>query len=724
MPQGGARRARVVAAVLVLGWLVLAGVGGPFAGKLTDVQKNDSAAFLPASAEATKAQDQINQFSSRQTTPAIVVYSRPGTTVTVADAQKAARDAAAFATLPLVVPPVTQPMLLSHNQVIEVVVPLSAEGGGGNASAFIHTVQTMRKIASTGNNGLQSHVTGPGGLLADFVEVFGSLDSTLLLVTGLVVVVILLLVYRSPVLWVVPLLCIGAAFGLAALVIYQLAKHGVIALNGQSQGILTVLVFGAGTDYALLLISRYREELRRHEQRYVAMLAALRGAAPAIIASAVTVILALLCLLLSELNSNRSLGPVAAIGIAATVITMVTFLPALLVLLGRWVFWPRIPQYGSQQHEVGRLWDRVAGMVGHRSRLVWGTATVLLLVLVAGLTQLRANGLAQTDSFTSRPDSVLGQQVLSQHSLAGTGTPALIVARASSLPAVLSATRQVPGVDPRAVVPLTTTPVIGAGSETGESGSADPKVVAGMVQVQATLTDPADSTAAFQTVRRLRAAVHAVPGAHALVGGYTAVLLDTEDASRRDRDVIIPVVLVLIAVVLALLLRALVAPLLLIASVVLSFAAALGLCGTVFRHVFHFAGADTSYPLFAFVFLVALGIDYNIFLMTRIREETSKIGTRPGILRGLAVTGAVITSAGVVLAATFTVLAALPLVGLAEIGFTVAVGVLLDTIVVRSLLVPAASHDIGRLVWWPSRLARPEYPDRLAKRSEDAVLPA
>jgi RND superfamily putative drug exporter len=719
MPDAGARRKVLLAVAVVLGWLAVAGISGPFIGKLTSVQMNDNAAFLPASAEATKALAQIKRFSAGQSTPAIVVYSRPAGTVTEADEQKAARDAAVFATLPLAVPPVLQPIVSLDHRAIGVVVPLAAKGGG-DAAAFIGTVAKMRQVAAAGGDGLQTYVTGPGGLLADFVGVFSALDTTLLLFTGVVVVVILLLVYRSPVLWIVPILCVGAAFGLAALTIYQLARHGVITLNGQSQGILTVLVFGAGTDYALLLISRYREELRRHEQPCAAMQAAMRGAAPAIVASAVTVVLALLCLLLSELNSNRSLGPVAAIGILATLATMTTFLPALLVLHGRWVFWPWTPRYGSAQQEVSGRWGRVAGVVGRRSRLVWVTTAVVLLALVPGLTQLQANGMAQTQSFTNRPDSVVGQDVLGEHFPAGAGSPALIVARAPSLPAVLSAARGVSGVDPRTVVPLAQVRPPGSGSETGRSSPSRPKVVDGMVQVQATLSDPADSTAAYDTVRRLRAAVRAVPGADALVGGHTAVLLDTEDTSRRDRNVIIPVVLVLIAVLLALLLRAVVAPLMLIASVVLSFAATLGLCGILFRHLFHFAGADTAYPLFAFVFLVALGIDYNIFLMTRIREETGTVGTRPGTLRGLALTGAVITSAGVVLAATFSVLAVLPLVFLVEIGVTVAIGVLLDTIVVRSLLVPAMTYDIGPAVWWPSRLARQEEP---AERSDQAAVP-
>ncbi|HEV7656918.1 MAG TPA: MMPL family transporter, partial [Mycobacteriales bacterium] len=429
---------------------------------------------------------------------------------------------------------------------------------------------------------------------------------------------------------------------------------------------------------------------------YEAMGAALRGAGPAVLASGVTVILGLLCLLVSDLSSNKSLGPVAALGIAATMSAMLTLLPTLLALAGRRAFWPFVPQFGSESTETTGIWGRVARFVGRHGRPTAAVVTLALIALAFGITQLRVSGISQSQSFTTSPESVVGEQALERHFPAGIGSPAVIIARQSGGDAVLAAARAVPGVSQVAYL-----------TEAGATAPASaPKVVGGLVEIDATLTDNPDSAGGRATIVRLRTAVHAVPGAEAKVGGFTAINLDVSDASRRDRTVIIPIVLVVIFVVLAVLLRALVAPLVLIVTVVLSFAATLGVCALVFNHVFKFAGADTSFPLFAFVFLVALGIDYNIFLMTRVREETLQIGTRPGVLRGLAVTGGVITSAGVVLAATFSVLGVLPLVFLAELGFAVAFGVLLDTIVVRSLLVPALVYDLGRIVWWPGALAR------------------
>lgn len=578
---------------------------------------------------------------------------------------------------------------------MQVVVPID-DGEGERIGA---TVERLRDIAGGDRDGLTVDVAGPAGLLADLIEVFSAIDGTLLLVTLCVVLVILLVVYRSPILWIFPLLAAGTSFALAAAFVHLLADADVITLNGQAQGILTVLVFGAGTDYALLLTARYREELHRHARPWDATRTAWKGAAPAIIASGGTVILSLLCLLLSSLNSNRALGPVAAIGIAATLLVMLTFLPALLVLGGRWAFWPRRPRADEAEPQAEHgMWRRIAGFVARRARPVWLVTTVLLATLALGLTQLGATTLGQSDLFTQRTDSVAGQEVIARHYPAGTGSPATILVDQRAARQVAEVARAVPGV--AAVRPVT-------GDPTGPPDpAAPPKVIDGTVQLEATLADPPDSDGAERTIRDLRAAVHRVPGANAAVGGFTAVNVDTADAATRDQNVIIPVVLVVIAIILALLLRALLAPILLIATVLLSFAATLGLCALVFRHLLDFPGVDASFPLFAFVFLVALGIDYNIFLMSRVREESVRRGTRAGVLAGLAVTGGVITSAGIVLAATFSALAVLPLVVLVELGVAVAVGVLIDTIVVRSLLVPALAYDIGPRVWWPGRLAR------------------
>jgi putative drug exporter of the RND superfamily len=395
------------------------------------------------------------------------------------------------------------------------------------------------------------------------------------------------------------------------------------------------------------------------------------------------VVLGLLCLLFSDLRSNQGLGPVAAIGIAGALLASVTFLPAVLALVGRAAFWPFMPHRGSEAPEHKGPWDRVARLVGARPRLIWVITTVVLLAGVAFVPQLKANGTAQTDVFLTEVDSVRGQDVLSAHFAGGSGSPTVIIAKASATAQVTQAAK-IDGV--ARVVPA------------GEKN--------GLVLLQAILDDPADSEAAVSTVERVRDAVHAVPGADAKVGGPTAIQLDVQAASRHDRSLIIPIVLVVIFIVLSLLLRALFAPLLLIATVVLSFGATMGVSALVFNHLLDFPGADPAIPLFGFIFLVALGIDYNIFLMTRVREETLESDTRTGTLRGLAVTGGVITSAGVVLAATFAALSVIPVLFLAQIAFIVAFGVLLDTVVVRSLLVPALSVDLDRRIWWPSRLSR------------------
>ncbi|WP_200215527.1 MMPL family transporter [Micromonospora coerulea] len=687
--------ATLIAVAVVLGWLIVGGIAGPYSGKLGEVATNDNAAFLPTDAEATRAQNLSAGFVEKETTPALVVYERTSG-ITPADQQRVQADAARFAQLPGVLGPLPPPIVSQDRQAVQVVVPIDAAEG----EQIRQVVHQLRDIAGPDRDGLTVNVAGPAGLLGDLIEVFTAIDGPLLLVTLVVVLIILLIVYRSPVLWIFPLLAAGMSYSLASVFVYYLAKHDVIKLNGQAQGILTVLVFGAGTDYALLLIARYREELHRHHQPWDAMRTAWRGAAPAIIASGATVIVSLLCLLLSSLNSNRALGPVAALGIAATLLVMLTFLPALLVLGGRWAFWPRTPREDrSDRRAEHGIWNRIAGFVARRARTVWLVTAVALAALTLGLSQLGATTLGQSDLFTSRTDSVAGQEVIARHYPAGTGSPATIFTTQATAQQVAQVAQGVPGV--ASVRPLT---------EQGQAGppdpNAQPKVVDGRVELQVTLADPPDSDGAERAIRDLREAVHQVPGSDSVVGGFTAINVDTAAASTRDRNVIIPVVLVVIAVILALLLRALLAPVLLIATVVLSFLATLGLCALIFKYLLDFPGVDQSFPLFAFVFLVALGIDYNIFLMSRVREESVKRGTRAGVLGGLAVTGGVITSAGIVLAATFSALAVLPLVVLVELGVAVAVGVLLDTIVVRSLLVPALAYDIGPKIWWPGRLSR------------------
>ncbi|EHR63710.1 MMPL family transporter [Saccharomonospora cyanea] len=663
----------LVPALLIVVWLALGAFGGPFAGKLSSVAENDATSFLPESAESTRVSELEREFSDIEALPAIVVAER-GSGITGADREFLAAKAAEVAGWDTTAPG-SPPIPSRDGQALELVVAVTADPGD--------VVEQLRQTVGEGRpDGLAVYVTGPAAQIADLSEAFSGIDGLLLLVAGAVVAVILVFVYRSPLLPLIVLVSSVFALSLASLVVYVLADAGVISLNGQSQGILFILVFGAATDYALLLVSRYREELRGTADRFSAMRSAWRATIEPVAASAGTVILGVLCLLFSDLASNQGLGPVAAIGIAASLLASMTFLPAVLALVGRAAYWPFRPLEGSTPPESGGLWGRVAARVGKAPRAVWVVTSLVLLVGVAFVPQLKASGTAESDVFLDPVESVAGQEVLSRHFPGGSGAPAVVIADGSRADAVLAAS-EVPGV-----------------SDARITGTAD-----GLVRIEAVPTDPADSDAAIATVERLRESVHGVEGANAQVGGQTAQQLDTRTTSERDRSVIIPIVLAVVFAVLALLLRALVAPLLLIATVVLSFGATMGVSALVFNHVFDFPGADPAVPLFAFVFLVALGIDYNIFLMTRVREESVSVGTREGTLRGLTVTGGVITSAGVVLAATFAALAVLPILFLAQIAFIVAFGVLLDTLVVRSLLVPALTLDIGGKVWWPSKLA-------------------
>jgi putative drug exporter of the RND superfamily len=672
---------------LVVGlWLVVVVVAFPLAGKLMGAEKNDASAWLPANAESTKVLDLQSRFQSPNIFPAVIVYVR-ASGLTAADRAKAAADARSFAGLRGVGPgQVAGPIPSADGKAIQTIlqVNLGAQGWNGATKA----ADSIRAIAQAHADGLASYITGPLGNAADNSKVFKGIESTLLYAALAVVIVILLITYRSPVLWLLPVISSGVALITAQAVIYLLAAHAGLTVNAQSAGILAVLVFGASTDYALLIVARYREELRRHDRRHAAMAEALRRAGPAIIASGSTVIVALLALSVAELNSTKSLGPVLAIGVAVGMLAMLTLLPALLVAFPRGVFWPYRPSYGSAEPTTRGLWARVGWSIAPRPRITWITTAVILGVLALGLTGLRASGLTNAQSFRGQPESVTGEAVLAAHFPAGAGQPVVVIGNQNAAAPLRSAFAATPGI-------ASVTP---------------PTARAGQAYLQGTLTAPPDSQAAYATIDRVRAAVHAVPGAHALVGGTTAINLDVARASAHDRDLIIPLILAVVLIILALLLRALVAPLILTATVVLSFAAALGVSAFFFNHVFGFGGADTSFPLFVFVFLVALGVDYNIFLMTRVREEAHRRDARHGAIVGLAATGGVITSAGFVLAGTFAVLATIPSTFLTELGFAVAFGVLLDTIVVRSVLVTALNLDIGRWMWWPSKLAHKPDP--------------
>ncbi len=611
--------------------------------------------------------------------PAVVVYDRPGG-LTAEDKAKIASDAGRLALVARTDGPMGGPVFSGDGQAAETMVPIDL---GPNGWKLASGVVSRMDVIGRGDPGLTVHVTGPAGFAAASADVFKGIDTTLLYGTMLIVILILLFTYRSPTLWLLPILSAGVALTAAEAVIYESTKLG-LTVNALGAGILTVLVFGVGTDYALLLVARYREQLRLQEDRHQAMQIALRRAAPALIASASTVILGLLCLTFAETNSTASLGPVAAIGVAIALTVMLTLLPALLVTVGRWIFWPKHPDFGSPEPTAVGAWSRVGQRIARHPRRVWIITALCLGVLALGVTDLHANGLTNSQSYRGRPSAVVGQDILAAHFPAGVGSPVVVIADVASAPTVRRALAATPGI--AAVLPTIT----------GR----------GKVYLQGILSVPPDGQAAYRVVDQVRRAVHGIPGADAEVGGATAISLDLERAATHDRNLIIPLVLLVVLVVLIVLLRALIAPLMLMATVVLSLLAALGFSAEVYSHVFGFAGTDASLPLYAFVFLVALGIDYNIFLMSRVREESRRTGTRLGALAGLAATGGVITSAGFVLAGTFAMLATLPLTTFTEVGFAVAFGVLLDTIIVRSVLVTALNLELGERLWWPNRLWR------------------
>lgn len=738
----GVTRGLVTLAVLA-GWVVIGAFGGVAQGQLSQVQTNDASAFLPASAESTRAAEAGAAFVQRDTVPALVVLTPVDGSAVTAD-QLAAVESFAddLAGLPIdgAVPADGDPadvgaLLVSSVAVVPaedgaallLPIVLDAEAasaqladGGGTVAAVVTTVRAALAdelgAGEEGEPGLNAWVTGPAGFAADLTSAFAGIDGVLLLVALGVVLLILVLVYRSPLLPVVVILSAVFALCAAALIVHRLAVAQILTLNGQSQGILSILVVGAAVDYSLLLVARYREELVASSSPYLAMSAAVRRCIEPISASAATVTAGLLCLLLSDLASNRSLGPVAAIGIASAYLASLTLLPALLLVPGprsRVLFWPRRPAYadaavvgggladppvGSGELPVG-LWGRLAGFVGRHARPVWVVTALAMLVGAAFLPTFRASGSSETDVFLAEVDSVAGQEVLARHFPAGAVQPAAVIAPEQDLAAVIDAATGLDGVE--SVMAFT-----GAtGTPGAPSSAAEAVVVDGLVRVDVVTSDASDTPEAVRTVQTLRQAVHQV-SPDALVGGATAQTLDTQIAGQRDLRVIVPAVLAVILLILMLLLRSVLAAVVLMAANVLSFAAAMGGAAILFNHVMDLPAADPTVPLYAFVFLIALGVDYSIFLLTRVREESVRIGTRPGVLRGLAVTGGVITSAGVVLAATFSALSVIPLLFMLQLAVIVAYGVLIDTLVVRSLLVPALVHDLGRTTWWPSALSR------------------
>lgn len=705
--------------VLLVAWLGVGGGLGPYAGKLGEVASNDQAAFLPQNAESTRVIEAQKKFRQDETLPAIVVWTRGGGGEGGLGKEQQAAATRALASLngSSGLAGQASPALPSKDgKALQGVVQLRPDLGDELSPTLDRIKRAAAQVPDT-----KAQLAGPAASQADLKDAFAGIDGLLLGVALAAVLLILLLVYRSVLLPLV--IIVGAVFalGLASAVVYVLADHDVVRVDGQVQGILSILVIGAATDYALLLTARFREELAGGADRFTAVRAAWRQSAGPVVASAATVALGLLALLLSDLTNNRALGPVGAIGIVCAVLSALTFLPAVLALLGRAAYWPAKPKSvageggsrAAKGESAGKggstatggsagLWQRVAALVDRAPRRVWAIALAGLLACAAFAPMLTSRGVPLDEIFVNDAPSVAAQRTLGEHFPGGSGNPAVIVTDARLATAVADAARRTDGV-------ADATPV----TASGRPGGGPPLVVDDRVRIDATLKAAADSDAAKQTVAALREKVRAVPGAgDTLVGGYTAQQYDTQQTAADDRTLIVPVVLAIILVILALLLRSLLMPVLLVATVALNFVATLGVSALVFKYVFGMSGTDSSVPLYGFVFLVALGVDYNIFLMSRVREESLVHGVREGMLRGLTATGGVITSAGVVLAATFAALGVIPLAFLLQIAFIVAFGVLLDTLVVRSLLVPALVRDIGRTAWWPGRLSRAEQPAR------------
>jgi RND superfamily putative drug exporter len=553
------------------------------------------------------------------------------------------------------------------------VVPVESNSATENADR----VATLRSTLDAERpDGVTAAVTGPAAVQADLAAVFDGANTRLLLVTASVVALLLVLTYRSPVLWLVPLTVVGVADRVAAVVSTQVMALTGAAWDESTIGILSVLVFGAGTDYALLLISRYRDELRTHSSRHAAMAVAVRRTAGAVLSSATTVVLGLLTLLLSLVPTTRGLGLACAVGVLIAAAFVLVVLPAVLVLFGRWIFWPRVPHLGeSPVVETRSLWRRVGDSVAARPSAFIAGTMLLVVALSSGVFGIRT-GLDQADQFLDKPEAISASERLAQSFPSGTADPTQVLTR-DDADAVLSSVQQTAGV---------------ASAQVTQQG-------AGITQIDVVLEADPGSNAAQDTVLALRDAVSGYDDTH--VGGTEATTIDEREGAERDRLVILPLILGLVLLALVLLLRAVVAPLLLVGTVLATFAASLGVSWWLFTGPLGFDALDVGVPLLAFLFLVALGVDYNIFLVTRAREEAESHGTREGMLRALTATGGVITSAGILLAAVFAVLGVLPLVVLAQLGTIICIGVLLDTLVVRTVLVPALALRLGDRFWWP-----------------------
>ena len=705
MSSSGPRRWQrpLIGLLATIVWLAIAGIGGPYFGRISEVATNEQSSYLPKSAESTRVQERLTDFYGGESIPAVVVAARDGGLKPEDLAWLGTRSSELPGEVGSITGGVSPAIPSEDGEAAQMFVPLSAAADAADA------VGELRAALKGAPDGLAVYVTGAAGLAADLGGAFSGVDGLLLLVAVLAVFVILVAVYRSPLLPVLVLLASMAALCAAVLANFYLAKAGVFKINGQVQGILFILVIGAATDYSLLYVSRFREALRDHRSVWAATRAAWQGCVAAILASGGTVIAGLLCLLLSDLASNKALGPVAALGIIFAMLAALTFLPAMLLLVGRAAFWPRHAAYASRHadQDLRSFWMRLSGAVSRRARPLWMIVAVLLALGCVGLVGLNASGVPVSEFVIGESPARDGQNVLAAHFPGGSGQPVQVVVPQEKLAEAAAAGLQHAGVSSASVVsadsPSGSIPIPTPAA--GPFAQATPKVSDGDVMLLLTLADKADSLEAAETVADLRVTLRALDPS-IVVGGTTATDLDTNLTSTRDRNLIVPVVLAVITLILMVLLRSVVAPLLLMVTTVLSFGTALGVSSLIFNHLLGFPGADPSVPLYGFVFLVALGIDYNIFLMTRVREEATTRGTRQGVLQGLVVTGGVITSAGVVLAATFAALVVIPILFLVQLAIIVAFGVLLDALVVRALFVPALVYDVAGRAWWPSRLGR------------------
>jgi RND superfamily putative drug exporter len=690
----GSRRARFY--VVAFWILVFLGLNGAnIFDRFADAEQNRSVDYLPQNAESVEVLEQIEDFPSGERFSAVVVYRRDAG-LTDADKGRIARDRDKLGKTKFRASagPPSPPTLSPDGTTALVSVPLKTTG---EADILTDDVDAVREVAEDPPPGMRIEITGAAGFAGDAVDVFESINGVLLLGTASLVFVLLILIYRSPIFWFIPFFAVIVAEVSSRGMGYVLSELGV-TVTGQSSAILTVLVFGAGTDYALLIVARYREELRRQEDKVAAVATAMRTAGPAIVASAATVMVGLLCLSLAEVTGTNGLALIGAMGVGLAMLVMCTFLPALLAIIPRGFFWPRVPHYGDTGADATHgVWRRIAERVGGRPRLVGIGGIVTLVVMSAGLA-FYSSDLTTGNQFRDDESSTRGQELVARAFPAGANAPNTVIVpnpqQAGEVRTALERRDEVAAVGP---------------VETGEPGA----------RFDLVLRREPYSSEAFDQIPELRAVAKEAGGEGVLLGGPTAEEHDLRESAERDTKVIVPLVLVVVFLVLAVLLRAVLLSLILLATVVASYFAAMGVGFFFFEFVFDFPGADPSLPLWTFVFLVALGVDYNIFLMARVREEALRHGTRQGMVRGLAVTGGVITSAGIVLAGTFSVLASLPLVFLTELGFVIAFGVLLDTFVVRSIIVPALVFDIGPRVWWPStlrlsmesRLSRVHRPD-------------